>query len=57
MSEVAPIEQVTAVEEVGGAGLDERLRAAAAPFVVRGLASGWPLVRAGIDGGGAAASA
>ena len=57
MSEVAPIEQVTAVEEVGGAGLDERLRAAAAPFVVRGLASGWSLVRSGIEGGGAAARA
>jgi hypothetical protein len=31
---------------------EERLRSSSKPFVVRGLARDWPLVRSGIDGGG-----
>ncbi len=34
--------------------LDEALRDASEPFVVRGLARDWPLVRAGLDSGAAA---
>ena len=37
--------------------LDQRLRAASNPFIVRGLAREWPLVRAGIEAGGAGARA
>ena len=51
----AAVDEFGAVEEAGQADLDERLKTATAPFVVRGLASDWPLVRAGIEGGGAGA--
>ena len=34
--------------------LDARLAGARQPFIVRGLAAGWPLVRAGVDGTAAA---
>ena len=37
-----------------GAALDARLRGALAPFVVRGLAADWPLVKAGRVSGGEA---
>ena len=37
-----------------GAALDARLRGAVAPFVVRGLAADWPLVKAGRVSGGEA---
>ena len=43
-----------AEEAVAPEALDARLKGARAPFVVRGLASDWPLVRAGIEGGEAA---
>lgn len=37
--------------------LDARLKASSTPFVARGLAKSWPLVKAGLDGGGAGARA
>lgn len=43
-----------AEEAVAPAELDRRLRAARQPFVVRGLAADWPLVRAGLESGAAA---
>ena len=43
-----------AEEAVAPEALDARLKGAREPFVVRGLASDWPLVRAGIEGGEAA---
>ena len=39
-----------AEEAVGAGELDARLKGARAPFVVRGLAADWPLVRAGLEG-------
>jgi hypothetical protein len=39
------------------ADLDRHLKSAAAPLIVRGIASDWPLVRAGIEEGGAGARA
>ena len=41
-------------EALSGADLDARLRGAREPFVVRGLAADWPLVKAGRQGGNAA---
>lgn len=43
-----------AEESVSPAGLDARLAGAERPFVVRGLAADWPLVRAGLESGDAA---
>lgn len=43
-----------AEEAVAAADLDARLAGADRPFVVRGLAADWPLVRAGLQGGDAA---
>ena len=43
-----------AEETVPLAGLDARLAGADRPFVVRGLAADWPLVRAGLESGDAA---
>lgn len=43
-----------AEEAFSPADLDARLKDAEAPFVVRGLAADWPLVRAGLQGGGPA---
>ena len=37
--------------------LDERLRSASRPFILRGIAADWPLVRSGLDGGSSAARA
>jgi hypothetical protein len=42
---LAPIREVTVAD---AADLDAKLRAADTPFVVRGLAKDWPLVRAGL---------
>lgn len=39
---------------VAPGALDARLRGARSPFVVRGLAADWPLVRAGLESGDAA---
>ena len=36
-------------ERVAPGDLDARLRSAREPFVARGLAADWPLVRAGMD--------
>lgn len=47
-SDIAPIREVTVAD---AAALDAELRAATAPFVVRGLAKDWPLVRAGLQSG------
>lgn len=60
MADGAPSVQAPAdVEAVSARGqaLDELLSTASEPFLVRGLASDWPLVRAGIEGGGKAARA
>lgn len=43
-----------AEEELGAEALDARLADARAPFVVRGLAAGWPLVKAGLQSNEAA---
>lgn len=43
-----------AEERLAPEALDARLSGARAPFVVRGLAGDWPLVRAGLDGAGQA---
>lgn len=45
-----------AEEAVAPADLDARLKDARAPFVVRGLATDWPLVQAGLQGSDAARS-
>ena len=37
--------------------LDGHLKCASTPFIIRGIADGWPLVRAGIEEGGAGARA
>lgn len=50
--------QPSPVEEVGEIGvgeLDARLKSSSTPFVARGLAKDWPLVRTGVEGGGKAA--
>jgi hypothetical protein len=55
---VLPREMPAVVELAANASeLDERLKSAQCPFVVRGIARDWPLVTAGVDGGGAAARA
>lgn len=47
----AGVAAIPEVEVADSAGLDARLRAADGPFVVRGLAGGWPLVAAGRKSG------
>jgi hypothetical protein len=37
--------------------LDERLKSSSSPFIVRGVAKDWPLVRSGVEEGGAGARA
>ena len=55
---VLPREMPTVVElAVNASELDEHLKSAQSPFVVRGIARDWPLVRAGVEGGGGAARA
>lgn len=39
------------------AELDERLRSSSSPFIIRGIAREWPLVRSGLEEGGAGARA
>ena len=48
---VAPVREVSVAD---AAALDALLRGADRPFVVRGLAADWPLVRAGLDSADAA---
>lgn len=43
--------------QADSSALDERLKSAQSPFVVRGIARDWPLVKAAVEGGGAAARA
>lgn len=43
--------------EVDAEGLDGQLCSSSTPFIVRGLARDWPLVRAGLEEGGAGARA
>lgn len=38
-------------------GLDERLRSASRPFILRGIAADWPLVRSGLEAGSRGARA
>lgn len=45
------------LQSAGGADLDECLRSASRPFILRGIAADWPLVRSGLDGGSAGARA
>ncbi len=57
MADPAPHRQAlprVAEERVAPADLDSRLQGAREPFIVRGLASEWPLVRAGQDSPAAA---
>jgi hypothetical protein len=56
MAEPTPFDQLRRVpeEQVAPAALAERLSGATTPFVVRGLAADWPLVRASRQGGAAA---
>jgi hypothetical protein len=57
MAEAAALEApLAAVAEVAvpAVELDERLREAKTPFVVRGLVSDWPLVKAGLESSAAA---
>ena len=51
--------QTRFVEErpIGAAGLDGALKGSSRPFLVRAFANGWPLVRAGLEGGGSSARA
>jgi hypothetical protein len=51
--------EVTRVPEhrFSAAELDARLKSATEPFIIRGIARDWPLVRSGIEGGGAGARA
>ncbi len=51
LSALSPVAEVTVAD---AADLDRRLRAATAPFVVRGLVDDWPLVAAGLRSGRAA---
>jgi hypothetical protein len=60
MAEVSGLRRdIPAMAELQGhpSGLDECLRSSSAPFVVRGIAREWPLVRSGIEEGGAGARA
>jgi hypothetical protein len=52
-SSAEPFRRV-AEEPVSAADIDDRLKQADAPFVVRGLVADWPLVKAGLESGGAA---
>jgi len=60
MSEAAELpSQTRFAEEVQAAPseLDQLLKSSSHPFVLRGFAGDWPLVRAGLEGGGAGARA
>lgn len=50
----AAVSSLACVPEESPSDLDQRLRGAREPFVVRGLARDWPLVRAGLEGPAAA---
>ena len=51
-------DDIPAIEEVAiPSDLDKRLKSSEQPFVIRGLARDWPLVRAGIESGGDGARA
>ena len=52
-SAAEPLARV-AEEKLSAAELDARLKSAEAPFVVRGLVAGWPLVKAGLESAAAA---
>lgn len=56
MSDTAVLERLPRLpeERLSAEELDARLRGARAPFVIRGLAADWPLVRAGQDSADAA---
>lgn len=60
MAEAAALRpEIMSAEEIQATAseLDKHLKTAAAPFVVRGIARDWPLVRSGIEEGGAGARA
>lgn len=50
---IRPVEELQATPSE----LDQNLKSAAAPFIIRGIARDWPLVRSGIEEGGASARA
>lgn len=50
-------QRVAEAGQLDGAELDVRLKGSASPFVLRGIARDWPLVRAGVDRGAKAARA
>lgn len=52
---IAPIPSVLAFGRLGEAELDARLKSSSQPFIVRGIARDWPLVREGVERGGKAA--
>jgi hypothetical protein len=54
VADAGPSLRCVTEEAVAASDLDARLRAAREPFVIRGLISGWPLVEAGLKGGGEA---
>ena len=54
MVEVAEDLPRVSEERLGATELDARLRGAREPFILRGLAADWPLVRAGLDSARAA---
>ena len=49
--------RATEEKQSAGINLDGELTAASRPFILRGIAADWPLVRSGIEGGGPAARA
>src|SRR5260221_8202489 len=60
MAEIAATRAPTAATaelQLHASELDERLKSSSSPFIVRGVAKDWPLVRSGIDEGGAGARA
>ncbi len=60
MAEIAATRTPTAATaelQLHASELDERLKSSSSPFIVRGVAKDWPLVRSGIDEGGAGARA
>ena len=49
--------QETEERQSTGTDLDQQLKSASRPFIVRGIAAHWPLVRSGFEGGGVGARA
>lgn len=52
---VSGIAPVVEVDGLDAAELDSKLKSSSTPFIARGLAKNWPLVRIGVENGGKAA--